>query len=133
MAMSETESVENLAAAWPSYGTGPLHRSDSFKSAYGDNNDGRPSGTMSSSLPRYGSVAQMWREEGAGPCLATFRVAGGHTSFTDGTSQRLSATVTTTAPSTSSVFAHKSRLSASKDNNCTLYIYYILLWTTSYS
>lgn len=118
MAMSETESVENLVAAWPSYGTGPLHRSDSFKSAYGESNGGRPTGTMSSSLPRYGSVAQMWREDGAGPCLATFRLAAGHTPFTGGQSPRSSATITcSTAPSATSVFAHKSRLSASRDNN----------------
>jgi len=115
MAMSETESVENLAAAWPSYGTDPLHRSDSFKSASGDCNGGRSTTTMSSSLPRYGSAAQMWRDDGAGPCLATFRLAAG---LPPGRSTRSSAA--TTAPSTSSVFAHKSRLSASKDNNCTL-------------
>lgn len=121
MAMSETESVENLptAAAWPSYGTGPLNRSDSFKSAYGESNSGGGRPTMSSSLPRYGSVAQMWREDGAGPCLATFRLAAaGHAPFTAaGSSPRSSAAV---APGASAVFAHKSRLSASKDNNCTL-------------
>jgi len=126
MAMSETESVENLAAAaaWPSYGTDPLHRSDSFKSAASaDGNGGRSTATMSSSLPRYGSAAQTWREDGAGPCLATFRLAAGPTPpFTGpGQSPRSSAVATcTAAPSMSSVFAHKSRLSASKDNNCTL-------------
>ena len=122
MAMSETESVENLAAAWPSYGTGPLQRSDSFKSAYGEGNGGRPTGNMSSSLPRYGSVAQMCRDDGAGPCLATFRLATGHTPLNVGQSPRPSAAAAgSNAPlCASSVFAHKSRLSASRDNNCTL-------------
>jgi len=116
MAMSETESVENLAAAWPSYGTGPLHRSDSFKSAAsgdGSGSGGRPSATMSSSLPRYGSAAQMLREDGAGPCLATFRLAAGQT-------PRSSAVTAT--PSPSSFFAQKSRSSASKDDNCMSFI-----------
>ena len=121
MAISETESVENLAAAWPSYGTGPLHRSDSIKSASGDGNGG---GRATSSLPRYGSVAQMWREDGAGPCLATFRLAAaaGHAPFAGGQSPRSSAVAASTAaPPASSFFAHKSRLSASKDENCTLW------------
>ena len=112
MAMSETESVENVAVAWPSYGTGPLHRSDSFKSpATGDG------GRSASSLPRYGSVAQVCRDDGAGPCLATFRLAAGHAPLTSGHSPRSSAVAAAT--SLSSVFAHKSRLSASKDDNCT--------------
>lgn len=131
MAMSETESVEHLAAAWPSYGTGPLNRSDSFKSAYGDGDGGRPTGTLSSSLPRYGSVAQMWRDDGAGPCLATFRLAAaaGHAALTGGNSPRSSA-AGATAPSATSVFAHKSRLSASKDNNCTFCILSVVEQTT---
>ena len=130
MAMSETESVENLRAAWPSYGTGPLHRSDSFRSAYGDSNVSRPTATMSSSLPRYGSVAQMWRDDGAGPCLATFRLAAGHTPLTDGLSPRSSAgAVSSAAPSASSIFTHKSRLSASKDNNCTLCFLIVLQYS----
>lgn len=124
MAMSETDSTENLAAgsraAWPSYGTDPLHRSDSFRStSAGDAR--RPAMSSSSSLPRYGSLAQMWRDgDGTGPCLATFRLAAaatGQTAFGGGPSPRSSAAAAA-SPSSSSLFAHKSRLSASKDNNC---------------
>jgi len=136
MAMSETESIENLTttAAWPSYGTDPLQRSDSFRSATSGDASKRPALSSSSSLPRYGSMAQMWRDQdgaGAGPCLATFRfavaTAAGQTPFsagpTAGNSPRSSA-VSSASPSASSVFAHKSRLSASKDNNRTLtYVY----------
>ena len=117
MAMSETDSVENLA--WPSYGTGPLHRSDSLRSATSAGGNGR----STSSLPRYGSTAaaavaaaQAWREEGAGagPCLATFRLAT-HAPFAGGHPSAAA----TAATSTSAIFAHKSRLAASKDDNCT--------------
>jgi len=137
MAMSETESVQNIAGAgWPSYGTGPLHRSDSFKSASAaaaassDGGGGRSETVLSSSLPRYGSMAQMWRDDGAGPCLATFRLGPGHSPLTSGHSPRSSAAAA--APNASSVLAHKSRLSGSKDDNCTSPILSIIQYT-SYS
>jgi hypothetical protein len=131
MAMSETESIENIAVAaagWPAGGRPVagqrcerelVQRSDSCRSSSTDNETRH---LATNSLPRCGSAAQVWRNDPAAglppnsaSTAAMLRMQAGYGYCNGGLPGRSGASSVYSTPLLS---GGKSRLSASKDDSC---------------